>query len=135
MKELNQSPLKKIKFIDIVKEVNKELENQYSFEVVSDVLQTTRKVLLKHILYTPHLYIDLFNIADLNIYEKRITSPMLLEKGSSDYYIKFDIKIKNYIKRFVKKKIINARTPVGTEAILKTGSVSIDDDNIEMDFL
>lgn len=134
MKEFNKS-FKRIKFTDIIKEVNKELENLYGLEVVADVLQTTRKVFLKHILYTSDLHIDFFDIADLKIYEKKINSPMLLEKGSSDTYIKFDIKVRNYIKRFVKKKIIQSQTPSDIEAILKSGSISIDDNTVEMDFL
>lgn len=135
MTQKSKPTFKRIKFIDIIKEVNKELEDLYGLEVVADVLQTTRKVLLKHILYTPNLSMDIFNIADLKIYEKKLTHPFLLQKGASDTYIKFDIKVREYVKQFVKKKIIGSNTPSDIEDIFKSGSISLDDDSIEMDFL
>lgn len=134
MKKDVKPSLKKVKFIDIIREVNKELEDLYGLEVVSDILQTTRKVMLKHILYNQALHLDIFNIADFYIYKDKITNPMLLSKGSSDEYIRFTIKPRKYIKRFVKKKIISADTPPDIEDIFKTGSTLIDDD-VDMDFL
>ena len=96
--------MQKITHKNILKEVNKELGDIYGIEVIADVLKTTEKVILRHILNTPELELDLLRIAKVKVYKAEITNPMLLAKGASPITTRVKIIPRRFIKGFIRTR-------------------------------
>ena len=96
--------MQKITNKNILKEVNKELGDIYGVEVIADVLKTTEKVLLRHILNTPDLELDLLGIAKVKVYPAEITNPMLLAAGASPITTMVKIIPRPFIKNFIRTR-------------------------------